>query len=147
MLDPEQIAELKATPGLSFDTTVPGLTENNPFCFAGGKTTGLTVNDLLPGSPESSDDGDFFERTDTEVSQFSFFDRLHHYMEGKCICEENRKLVEVALMVEAGSIVREMGTMTKDRREQAFHTEYMSLVSEIPDERFLGDDVQAQICS
>jgi hypothetical protein len=42
-------------------------------------------------------------------------------MERHPIGEENRKSVELAIMVEAGSIVREMGTMTKERREQAFY--------------------------
>jgi hypothetical protein len=31
-------------------------------------------------------------------------------------------------------VVREMGTMTKERRESAFYEEYMNLLSEIPDE-------------
>ena len=48
-------------------------------------------------------------------------------------------------MVEAGSIVREMGAMTKERREQAFHSEYMSLISEIPDKRFVDVTVRQQM--
>ena len=48
-------------------------------------------------------------------------------------------MVELAIMVEAGTVVREMGTMTKERREGAFYKEYMSLLLEIPDE-MLEDD-------
>ena len=44
-------------------------------------------------------------------------------MERKPVCEENCGTVEVAIMVEAGSVVREMGTMTKERREGAFYEE------------------------
>lgn len=82
-----------------------------------------------------------YKRTDHEVSMFSFFERLHHYMDRNRICDENRRSVELAMMVEAGSIVREMGTMTKERRENSFHEEYMNLISEIPSE-FLDDDVR-----
>jgi hypothetical protein len=37
-------------------------------------------------------------------------------MERELIKEENRKSVELAIMVEAGSNVREMGVMTKELR-------------------------------
>ena len=55
-------------------------------------------------------------------------------MERVPIGQENRGTVELAIMVEAGTVVREMGTMTKERRERAFFEEYMSLLSEIPHE-------------
>jgi hypothetical protein len=42
-------------------------------------------------------------------------------------------------MVEAGSIVREMGTMTKERRETVFYQEYLNIISEIPHEHFEED--------
>ena len=48
-------------------------------------------------------------KTDQEVSKYSFYDRLEHYMERELIKEENRKSVELAIMVEAGSNVHEMG--------------------------------------
>jgi hypothetical protein len=66
-------------------------------------------------------------------------------MERYPISEDNRRCVELAIMVEAGSIVREMGTMTKERREQAFHLEYMNLISEIPSERFVDVTVHQQM--
>jgi hypothetical protein len=66
-------------------------------------------------------------------------------MERYRISEENRRSVELVIMVEAGSIVREMGTMTKERREQAYYQEYMSLISEIPVERFVEDGVRLQM--
>ena len=48
------------------------------------------------------------------MSKYSFYDRLEHYMERELIKEENRKSVELAIMVEAGANVREMGVMTKE---------------------------------
>ena len=41
------------------------------------------------------------------MSKFSFFERLDHYMERCPINEDNCRAVEIAVMVEAGSIVRE----------------------------------------
>jgi hypothetical protein len=41
-------------------------------------------------------------------------------MEHAPISEDNYRAVEIAIMVEAGSIIREMGMMTKERREGAF---------------------------
>ena len=46
--------------------------------------------------------------TDAEASKYSFLDHLEHYMERALITEDNRKAVELAIMVEAGTTVREM---------------------------------------
>ncbi len=62
------------------------------------------------------------------MSKFSFFERLDHYMERCLINEDNRRAVEVAVMVEAGSIVRELGMMTKGSREKSYHLEYLALI-------------------
>ena len=60
-------------------------------------------------------------------------------MECVPVRKENRGIVELAIMVEAGSVVREMGTMTKGWREGTFYEEYMNLLSEIPD-KMIGDE-------
>jgi hypothetical protein len=138
---------VRANPGLSYDTTLPGNT-GRPSNLFGRKTTGISEDDLLASSPESSRSSkanDDCERTDLEVSKYPFVERLDHYMEHYPISEENRRSVELAIMVDAGLIVREMGTMTKERREQAFYQEYMSLISEIPSERFVEDGVCLQM--
>ena len=73
----------------------------------------------LSFSPGEEDDDDFEgEKTDQEVSKYSFYDRLEHYMERELIKEENRKSVELAIMVEAG-------VMTKELRANWFHSEYI----------------------
>jgi uridylate kinase len=84
------------------------------------------------------DDNDDFEgeKTDQEVSKYSFYDRLEHYK------EENRKSVELAIMVEAGANVREMDVMTKELRANRFHSEYVGIVAEIPDSRFEDDSLR-----
>jgi hypothetical protein len=143
MLDPDQVEQLKASPGLSYDTTPSG--NIGPPPSLGPKMSGMTNDDLLATSPESmkSSEIDFLhDKTDLEGSKFSFFERLDHYMERCPISEDYRRAVEVAIMVEAGSIVRELGTMTKESREKAYHQEYLALISDIPSERFEDESVR-----
>jgi hypothetical protein len=77
-----------------------------------------SVGSLGNLSFSGEDDNDDFEgeKTDQEVSKYSFYDRLEHYMERELIKEENHKSVELAIMVEAGANMREMGVMTKELR-------------------------------
>jgi len=115
----------------------------------GRKSSGLT--DDYPASPPASpnfstgggDDvsagrGDDFDDmpTDSEASKYSFWDRLEHYMERAPISDENRKAVELAIMVEAGTTVREMDPMKKEAKEKAFLNSYVSIIQEIADDRF-----------
>ena len=85
------------------------------------------------------------KKTDQEVSKYSFYDRLEHYMERELIKEENRKSVKLAIMVEAGANVREMGVMTKELRANRSHSEYVSIIAEIPDTRFEDDSLRASM--
>jgi hypothetical protein len=52
------------------------------------------------------------------------------------ISEDNHKAVELAIMVEAGTTVREMDPMKKEVKEKALLNSYVSIIQEIPDERF-----------
>ena len=103
-----------------------------------------------PDSPNGRDDYDFSEfptngddaaddndmPTDAEASKFTFLERLEHYMERAQISEDNCKAVELAIMVEAGTTVREMDPMKKEVKEKAFLNSYVSIIQEIPDKRF-----------
>jgi len=104
--------------------------------------------DSPPGSP-SGNDYEFSEfpadeddahdddmPTDSEASRFTFLERLEHYMERAQISEDNRKAVELAIMVEAGTTIREMDPMKKEVKEKAFLNSYESIMQEIPDEHF-----------
>ncbi len=127
MLDPDQVAHLKETPGLSYDVLFPG------DAGISQKTSGMSKSDVLAssslGALDVENDDDVFIAMDLEVSKYPFIERLHHYMERNPIGESNRKSVKVAIMVEAGSIVRKMGTMTKERRETVFYQEYLNIIS------------------
>ena len=157
MLDPDEQEELRRTPGMSYQTPSSGVAypPTSPRS-RGVKTSGMSLSG--DSSPDSSlvkslsfsldedDDDDFVgEKTDQEVSKYSFYDRLEHYMERELIKDENRKSVELAIMVEAGANVREMGTMTKELRASRFQSEYISIISEIPDSRFEDDSLRASM--
>ena len=87
-----------------------------------GSGSGLRMGNLSFSGEEDDDDFEG-EETDQEVSKYGFYDCLEHYMERELIKEENRKSVELAVMVEAGRNVREMGVMTKELRAIWFHSE------------------------
>ena len=80
--------------------------------------------------------------THSEASKYCFLDHLEHYIEWALISDDNRKAVEVAIMIEAGTTVREMDLMKKEAKEKAFLNSYVSINQEIPDNRF----DQASVC-
>jgi hypothetical protein len=99
----------------------------------GLKTTGLELGDSSPNfSPNNSPESP----TDNEVSKYSFFARLMHYMDGNKISDANRAAVEVCISVEAGAAVRSMDTMKKEKKEKAFFDKYMDILDEIEDDQF-----------
>ncbi len=143
---------------MSYQTPSSGVAYSPPSPPSRGvKTSGMlsSPNDSsqdsslvksLSFSPSEEDDDDFVgEKTDQEVSKYSFYDRLEHYMERELIKDENRKSVELAIMVEAGANVREMGVMTKELRANRFQSEYISIISEISDSRFEDDSLRASM--
>jgi hypothetical protein len=115
----------------------------------GCKSSGLTddFSASPPASPNFStggeDDvsaghGDDFDDdmpTDSEASKYCFLDRLEHYMERATISGKNHKAVEFAIMIEAGTTVREMDPIKKEAKEKAFLNSYVSIIQEIADDR------------
>jgi len=150
MLDPDERKELRRMPGLSYQPSgvaysplspsrgVKTSRMSSPYdssqdSSSVGSDSRLGIGNLSFSGEE--DDGDFEgEKTDQEVSKYSFYDRLEHYMEHELIKEENRKSVELAIMVEVGANVCEIGVMTKELRANRFHSEYISIIAEIPDD-------------
>ncbi len=117
---------------------------------SGCKSTGLPkLSDQQPledyfsaGGDDVDDNMDNDLPTDAEASKDSFLDRLEHYMERVIITEDNCKAVELAIMVEAGTTVREMDPMKKEIKEKALLNSYVSIIEEIPDNRF--EDVRTR---
>lgn len=149
MLDPDEVVESKSGTGKLH--SVDGDSVNGEG--GGVASSGLSApeeseyDDIEPSAinfgdhhyssaSDQDDDTSNHEKTDQEVSKYSFFDRLEHYMERMPIKDSNRKSVELAIMVEAGSAVREMSTMKKDQRATSFLHEYLDILANIPDSRF-----------
>jgi hypothetical protein len=105
---------------------------------SGRKSTRLPkISDQQPLEDYFSADGDDVDDnmddnmpTDAEVSKYSFRDRLEHYMKRVIITEDNCKAVELAIMVEASTTVREMEPMKKEIKEKAFLNSYVSIIEE-----------------
>ena len=114
MLDPDEREELRRMTGLSYQTQSSGVAYSPPSPSRGVKTSCMSSPDdssqdcssvgsdgglgsgNLSFSPGEEDDDDFEgEKTDQEVSKYSFYDRLEHYMERELIREENRKSVKL----------------------------------------------------
>jgi len=78
--------------------------------------------EVLNGSHTFSLDNDQMadSPTDNEVSKYSFYSRLTHYMEGHKISESNRAAVKLCLLSEAGAFVRNMDPTKKDIKESVF---------------------------
>jgi hypothetical protein len=74
--------------------------------------------------------------TDNEVSKYSFYSRLTHYMEGHKISESNRAAVELCVLSEAGAFVRNMDPMKKEKKERVFFAKYLSIIDNIEDDQF-----------
>jgi hypothetical protein len=101
----------------------------------------LFGDDLVHGSPTFLLDNEQVadSPTDNEVSKYSFYQRLTHYMEGHKITELNRAAVELCILSEAGAFVRNMDPMKKDIKERAFMAKYILIVDEIEDDQFVNE--------
>ncbi len=74
--------------------------------------------------------------TDAEASTYSFMECLSHYMERRLINHGNWKTVELAIMIEAGTLMCDRHQMKKEERERLFLSEYMNIIRTIPDSNF-----------
>jgi hypothetical protein len=92
----------------------------------------------LVNSPHFSENNDMIASlpTDNEVSKYSFYSHLSHYMEGHKIGETNCASVELCILSEAGAFVCNIDQMKKDKKEKAFLAKYESIINEIEDEEF-----------
>ncbi len=74
--------------------------------------------------------------TNAQESEFLFVERLAHYMDWQLIENGNRKVVELAIMVEVGIHTREMDPIKKEEKERDFLSEYLNIICEILDGNF-----------
>ena len=64
-------------------------------------------------------------------------------MDGLKISQQNRKAVELVILVKAGTTVRNMDPMKKSSREEVLLRKYMQIINEIEDIHFEDESVQA----
>jgi hypothetical protein len=127
--------------------------------IAGRKTTGIFDFGKDLGSGESGNVGDVGEggdderqllnddklSTDAKVRMYSFRQRLKHYMEGIKINQQNRKAVELVILVEAGTFICNMDPIKRSKREEVLLSKYMNIINEIEDVHFKDDSVRADM--
>ena len=129
--------------------TSPACSVNSSNDSSGSKDSDRNGGvDSPPGSPSGNNyefsefpvDGDDADDdnmpTDAEASKFTFLEHLEHYMERAQISIYNCKAVELVIMVEAGTTIREMDLMKEEVKEKVFLNSYVSIILEIPDEHF-----------
>jgi hypothetical protein len=109
--------------------------------ISGSKTTGLedtNFEELSPFSPPNTPSSP----TNNEVSKYSFFDHLAHYLEGNKISKVNRAAIELCIFIEAGAAVRGMDVMYKQKKKAAFFSKYMEVLDEIEEDQFVSEDIR-----
>ena len=144
LVPPPAVAQVDAGAGPVDDEDFLSDNESSPRPLRGRvrrKTSGLdeTQNDSLRTSMFDDDldkDGEDDSPTNREVSKYSFHQRLMHYMDGVPINQQNRKAVELAILVEAGTKVRDMDPMKKATREQVLHRKYLEIINDFEDDCF-----------
>ena len=121
-----------ASPARSINSSISSDSDNSDMIGGGCAAFAADGDDVDKDMP-----------TDVEASKYSFLDRLEHYMERALISDLNRKAVELAIMIELGTNVREIDSMKKYSKEKAFLNSYVTIIWEIPDERFENEAVCA----
>jgi len=84
---------------------------------------------------ESIVDSTFYV-TDAEASKYDFLQRLKHYMNNNKITMQNRQSVEIAIMIEAGTIIRNGNTIKKNNRANEYYDVYIRTINEIDNNEF-----------
>ena len=89
-------------------------------------------------SPNFSKNNDMMADTPTDntVSNYSFYSRLSHYMEGHKIGKSNCQSVELCILFEPGAFVCDMDLMKMDKKEKAFCAHFIYIIDEIDDKDF-----------
>ena len=97
--------------------------------------------------PVDDIDGNFGNYDDdfppeAEVSKYTFFRQLTNYLEGAKITQQNPKAVEIVILVESGTCVRNMDAMKKAKCKEVLLRKYVSIINEINNDCFEEDSVR-----
>jgi len=77
-----------------------------------------------------------FYVTDAEASKYDFHKRVKHYMKNNKITMQNRQSVEISIMIEAGTIIRNGNTIKKNDRANKFYDVYIQTSNAIDKNEF-----------
>lgn len=116
---------------------------------AGGENESAVIEDSpSQGWSDGDEGGD--GRTppdlmDYAAEEWSFNDRLRHYMRSSSINQNTRQPVEFTLMVEAGAYVTEQEAMPAHERNAKMLRRYRDLIRDIPDEYFSDLRLKSQM--
>jgi hypothetical protein len=81
--------------------------------------------------------------TNTKVSKYSFYQRLTLYMGRVKINEQNKKAVQLVILVEAGTAIQNKDPMKKSMRKEVLLRKYMQIINESEDLQFKDESVRA----
>jgi hypothetical protein len=104
----------------------------------------IDLGDISYGRPNNYNEDDNI-LTDATVSKFSYHQRLTHYMDGVKISQQNRKVVELVILVKAGTTVQNMNPMKKSSHKEVLLWKYMQIINEIEDIHFEDESVRASM--
>ncbi len=100
----------------------------------------VDLGDISYGRHDNDDDN---LPTDAKASKFSCYQHLTHYMDGVNISQQNRKAVELLILVKAGTTVQNMDPMKKLLREEVLLQKYMQIINKIEDIQFEDESMWA----
>ena len=96
----------------------------------------------MSSSSFNSDGSNGDRVTDAEVSKWSFLSRLKHYMKPNKISAHNRQCVEIAIMIETGTIIRDGTTIKKHEQADSYINKYIDIINEISGDEFADNTVR-----
>jgi hypothetical protein len=77
-----------------------------------------------------------FYLTDAEASKYDFLQRVKHYMNNNKITMQNRQSIEIAIMIEAGTIIRNGNTIKKNDCANKYYDVYIRTINAIDNNEF-----------
>lgn len=98
-------------------------------------------NDYGFGQGGSDPHGENFEAS----SRFPIEERISYHLDGASIDLHNYRVVQLAMILEAGRIVTDMEKTKKEEREEAILEEFKSIAENLPDHMFASVSVKPKL--
>ena len=82
---------------------------------------------------------------DSAASEFSWDRRVMHFLRGEKISTVTRPVVELAIVMEAGAYVTDLGPMRNEDKYPHMHTQYVQCVDKFSPDDFAGQDIRGKM--